>query len=300
MNNNVVTLHNNKELTIWEDKTKLAEIRNAFAKGASDTEFAMLVGLGKATGLNPFLREIWLVKYGNSAAQIFIGRDGYRKGAQKQPDYDFHQADAVYENDSFKIVSGEVEHSYNLKNRGKLIGAYCIVKSHNSTRPVYVYVELKEYTTGKSLWATKPATMIKKVAEAQALRSAFQEVFAGSYDETEEFNVGTQTDKLKQRLATDAQTNNQIKDITPTDETTADPVTGEVRSPGCEKTESISQASPTEPATQDQLDVICTMIDEKNFTNERLDKAFAYFKVSGFVELTQKQAAEFIMLLDRV
>ena len=51
---------------------------------------------------------------------------------------------------------------------------------------MFTFVELSEYDTKQSVWKTKPATMIKKVAEAQGLRWAFQELFAGTYEESEE------------------------------------------------------------------------------------------------------------------
>lgn len=46
-------------------------------------------------------------------------------------------------------------------------------------------VEFKEYTTGKNLWASKPKTMISKVAEMHALRKACPEELAQSYVEEE-------------------------------------------------------------------------------------------------------------------
>lgn len=185
--NNLAVIENNTQATMWESSDDLKQIKETFGKGLSSAEFNTLVQMGRATGLNPFLKEIWAVKYGERAAQIFIGRDGYRKSAQRHPLYDYHLADAVYSNDKFDVVNGEVTHKYNLGNRGNLVGAYCIVQRKGSSRPTYVFVELKEYTTNKSLWAQdgKPATMIKKVAEAQGLRAAFQELFAGTYSECE-------------------------------------------------------------------------------------------------------------------
>jgi len=170
---------------IWQEQAKLAEVKKIYGKELTDSEFAILVQIGQATHLNPFLREIWAVKYGTNPAQIFIGRDGYRKAAQSNPDYDYHLADAVYQNDDFKIEDGEVRHTYSGKDRGALVGAYCVVKRKSSTKTMFNFVDIKEYTTGKSLWIGKPATMIKKVAEAQGLRMAFQQLFAGTYDETE-------------------------------------------------------------------------------------------------------------------
>lgn len=177
-----------KEVSVWDKQGAIQEIKKIYGKDLSDGEFTTLVEIGKATNLNPFLREIWAVKYGNSAANIFIGRDGYRKRAQADADYDYHLVDAVYEKDEFKVTNGEIEHSYGLTDRGKLVGAYCNVKRKSSSKPIYVFVDIKEYSTGKSLWnpqSGKPATMIKKVAEAQALRMAFQGLFGGTYDESE-------------------------------------------------------------------------------------------------------------------
>lgn len=174
-------------MQLWQEAEKLQEVKQLFAPSLTEGEFKTFVGIGLATGLNPFLREIWAVKYGDRAS-IFIGRDGYRKSAQRSPDYDYHISDAIYSNDQFSVEDGIPKHEYNFQNdRGKLIGAYCVVKRKNSTKPNFTFVELKEYSTGKSLWVGKPATMIKKVAEAQALRMTFQEMFAGTYDESEEF-----------------------------------------------------------------------------------------------------------------
>ncbi len=180
------TIDSNSE-NIWECPVNLQEIKEIYAKNATTSEFKALVQLGKATGLNPFLKELWLIKYGDSPAQIFVGRDGYRRSAQANDNYDYHHVEAVYSNDSlhYDLSKGEVNHTQDFKNRGNLVGAYCLVKRKSSSKPVYVFVDLREYTTGKSLWSTKPATMIKKVAEAQCLRMAFQELFGGTYADEE-------------------------------------------------------------------------------------------------------------------
>lgn len=217
---------------MWETEKGLQQIKQLFAPKLSSMEFTMFVEMGKATGLNPFLREIWAVKYDErNPAQIFIGRDGYRKMAQRHPMYDYHTADAVYSNDEFSVADGDVIHKYNLKDRGHLIGGYCVVRRKGSSRPAYVFVELKEYSTGKSLWGDKgkPATMIKKVAEAQALKMAFQELFSGMYNEFEQFEPqasepskrpGKGVQGLKEHLG--------IVKPEPVEENDHDPITGEI------------------------------------------------------------------------
>jgi phage recombination protein Bet len=172
--------------SVWTDESKLVEIKSLLAPKLTTNEFALLVNMGKATGLNPFLREIWAVKYDDkSPAQVFIGRDGYRKVAQANPEYDYHVVESVYENDQFSRENDEVRHSYSLTNRGALVGAYCSVKRKNSSKACFVFVKLAEYIQKSPIWSLKPETMIKKVAEAQGLRMAFQSLFAGTYDESE-------------------------------------------------------------------------------------------------------------------
>ena len=182
------------EVTIWESKDKVDEIRKIFCKDLTPSEFDTFLAIGRATGLNPFLRELWAIKYNGKQAAIFIGRDGYRRAAQDNPDYDYHYSDAVYANDSFEMKNGVVSHSYKLNDRGQLIGAYAVAKRKNSSMPVFTFVELKEYTSIVSqIWKQKPATMIKKVAEAQVLRMSFQKLFAMTYDESENWKVKEDT-----------------------------------------------------------------------------------------------------------
>lgn len=167
----------NKVLVMWNDKSKLEEIRKIYAPKLSDGEFKTFVEMGISCGLNPFLREIWAVKYdAGSAAQIFIGRDGYRKIISRNQCFEGLITESVCANDEFNvdIVKGEVKHIPKIKDRGKLIGAYCIIYMKGVRIPYYVFVPIEEYNTGRSVWKDKPHTMIKKVAECQCIRMADQ------------------------------------------------------------------------------------------------------------------------------
>jgi phage recombination protein Bet len=267
-----------EEPTIWEDENKLKEIKRLFAPKLTDTEFQYFIGLGSSCNLNPFLREIWSVKYQDDApAQVFIGRDGYRKAAQNHKEYDFHQCDAVYQNDLFEVNNGVVRHSYNLTNRGQLIGAYCIAKRQRATRPIYVFVELKEYSTGKSLWnkeTGKPATMIKKVAESQCLRACFQDLFGGTYAEEEFDRTGN-----KSRIVS--------IDKNKTESEIIDMETGEI-------------LDVSDKATIDNIEKINSLFLEKNFDDERKKNALDYYKVSSVEELSLFQSERLIFQLQKV
>lgn len=291
---------NNTNLSLWDDSRKLSEIRKLFAPKLSEMEFQFFVGLGRAANLNPFTREIWSIKYQDSIpAQVFIGRDGYRKAAQRHHDYDYHQSDAVYENDLFKVVKGEVEHSYTLKERGKLVGAYCIVKRRSAEKPMYVFVELAEYSTGKSLWNAqtgKPATMIKKVAEAQALRACFQDLLGGTYC-TEEMEKNKQSQCTLSLISNHNLTQTErLKTILNINEET-----GEIL-------DSLNDEKPTVHNTgrddikinNDQIDEITSIMADKEFSDERIVKALNYYKVESIDELTDAQARLFLLQLGKL
>lgn len=234
--------------TMWSDPIKLKKIREIFAPNVSDLEFESFTGLGKSTNLNPFKKEIWCIKYGNSPAQTFIARDGYRIVALKHAEYDYHQCDTVYENDDFRVKDGCIDHSYTLAERGKLIGAYCIVKRKSASRNVYTFVKFSEYNTGKSLWGTKPDVMIRKVAEAMGLRAAFQDVLGGTYcpEEMDTFEV---------------------------------------------ELESISEES---------IAVLNNLIEQKQLSFDRLEKAKAFYKVSNFSELSLDKYSDFIQKIRKI
>jgi phage recombination protein Bet len=287
----------NNSLTMWEDNQKIEEIRKLFAPKLTEMEFQYFVGLGKAAGLNPFLREIWSVKYDErSPAQVFIGRDGYRKAAQAHHEYDYHQCDAVYENDTFEVQDGLVKHAYKLTNRGALIGAYCIAKRHKSSRPMYVFVEVKEYSTGKSVWSQKPATMIKKVAESQCLRACFQDLLGGTYGEEEMPNNQIENNNIRViQGGTQTETLKNILNTTTIDAEVVNTETGEVTT----VTKEHAIAADNEPISQENIDKIEILMDEKEFDEARKKKAFDYFKIDKLSDLTESQAKIFLLQLGK-
>jgi phage recombination protein Bet len=269
----------NHSMVMWDDNQKLEEIRKLFAPTLTETEFAFFVGLGKASGLNPFTKEIWAVKYDkNSPAQVFIGRDGYRKAAQAHSEYDYHQADAVYQNDTFEVVEGQVRHAYNLLDRGKLIGAYCVAKRHKSSRPIYVFVEVGEYSTGRSVWKDKPATMIKKVAESQCLRACFQDLLGGTYAEEE---TGYSQGEPKQSKS--AALMDKLK-----------AAKGQVIEA------EIVEPEPIAKATAEQLEEIHALLSVKVIEPGRLKKAMEYYQVEMLADLTVSHADDFISNLNKL
>ena len=53
----------------------------------TDSEVMMFLSLCRFQHLNPFLREAYLIKYGNEAATMVVGKDVFVKRAMKDPDF---------------------------------------------------------------------------------------------------------------------------------------------------------------------------------------------------------------------
>ena len=173
-------------------------IRKIFAPTLGNEEFKYFMGMGISLGANPFKREIFAVKYGGEPAQIILARDFYRRKSQEQSDYLGHVVEAVYPGEKFKPNPPEfnIEHEIDVAKRydGETekipLGAYCIVYRKDK-KPFYVFVPTKEYIKktkeGRAtrFWTESKETMIKKVAESQGLRGAFQGIFSGTYTEGE-------------------------------------------------------------------------------------------------------------------
>ncbi len=174
-----------KTMEVWQDEDA---VREMFGQDLTPIEFKFFISLGSMMGANPFVGEIWPVKYDKGKpASIFLGRNFKRRKAQELEDYNGHFVAAVYEKDEFTVVDELPVHKYAQGDRGKLIRAYCLVYKKSNPKPCYHEVKFNEYNTGRSTWAGKPETMIKKVAENQCLTMAFQGTFQGTYDESEQW-----------------------------------------------------------------------------------------------------------------
>ena len=193
MKNSLATL----EYTMADGQVLTADtVRNYLVSGngnVTDQEVVMFIELCKAQHLNPFIREAYLIKFGNSPANIVVGKDVFVKRAYRNPDYEGMRAGIV-------VVSkdGDVkEREGSLKAPGEtLIGGWCEVYVKNKKHPIKSVVSLEEYSKSQSTWKSMPMVMIRKVAMVTALREAFPEDLQGMYDASEMQNV---PDKLPEK-----------------------------------------------------------------------------------------------------
>lgn len=151
----------------------------------TDEEVMMFISLCKFQHLNPFLREAYLIKYGETQpATMVVGKEVFMKRARRHPDFAGLQAGIILETEGGTEYR---EGTFYQKASEKLVGGWARVFIRNYEQPFYASVPIEEYIGRKKngevngQWATKPATMIRKVALAQALREAFPEESAGLY-----------------------------------------------------------------------------------------------------------------------
>ena len=129
----------------------------------TDVQRNQFAAVAQAFGLNPFKREIYATTYRNKDGQtvmsIVTGYEVYLKRAEMNPNYNGFET-------NFQVVNGEM-------------GCTCKVYRKDRTMPVTSTVWMSEYSTGRSLWASKPRMMLEKVAIATAFRRAFPCDFGG-------------------------------------------------------------------------------------------------------------------------
>jgi phage recombination protein Bet len=155
---------------------------------ATDEEAYVFLQLCKARGLNPFLKEAYLIKYDHvSPATMVVGKDAFMKRAESHIEYDGFEAGIIVESgnsDDYVVVDDNRVGTF-LRDGETLLGGWAKVYRKDHTRPVEITVSMKEFNTGKSSWKKMPATMIRKVALVQALREAFPSELSGMYDQSE-------------------------------------------------------------------------------------------------------------------
>ncbi|MEN6492602.1 MAG: phage recombination protein Bet, partial [Rectinema sp.] len=160
---------------------------------ATPQEVTLFLNQCAMFGLNPFKREIYLVKYKEGDPATFVvGYESYLKRADRTARW-----------------SGMESGTEDDPKTGQLIKAWAKIYRKDWTAPLYHEVFFSEYVqtkdewqngqkTGKKVptrfWAEKPRTMLKKVAIAQAIRLTFPDEFSGMPYMAEEMPV--EHDKL--------------------------------------------------------------------------------------------------------
>lgn len=153
----------------------------------SDQEVTLFMALCKGQKLNPFIREAYLIKYSASQpATVVVSKDVFQKRADQHPQYDGKRAGVIVEEEENGVIAYR-EGEFYLRGSEKLLGGWCEVYRKDREQSERAEVLFDEYAGyGKdgrlnTSWQKRPATMIRKVAVAHALRDAFPREFQGLY-----------------------------------------------------------------------------------------------------------------------
>ena len=175
---------NGQEITVCEQDVRdlLMASGNRDVDKVTGSEIKSFMRLCQSQRLNPFTKDAYLIKYGNSPATIVAGKETFTKRAQRNQRFKGYTAGitivgtdgALHHRKGSMLLDGE-----------KIVGGWCSVNVEGYVDPMYDEVSFAEYNTGKNNWAKMPATMIRKVAICHALREAFPEDLGGLYGSEE-------------------------------------------------------------------------------------------------------------------
>ena len=207
-----------------------------------------------------------------------------------------------------------------IKDGDKIVGYRCTVKRKGKADCVREFTlsdAKRANLLGKSgPWSQYESRMLQMRCRGFALRDKFPDALRGikSREEVEDYIDGeivkptSRTQQLKQDIYNGQMGKEEMvvhtdmaRELAAEHADGAEPTdyglgAGATRS----KTPALhSGAMDAQTITEEQLDMICTLIKEKSFDDERKAKAMHYFEVSELEELSENKANRFIELLNK-
>jgi len=172
-------------------RTQIELIKRTVAKGATDDELRLFIQVCKGANLNPFLKQVHLVKRwdsktGGEVGTIQVGIDGFRAVAESSGQYAGND-DPLYDGDKeIEVTTGKDEkskRSFKITVPGK--ATVTVYKLLDGQRYGFTATaRWEEYYPGAKMgfqWHQRPYLMLGKCAEALALRKAFPKLLSGMY-----------------------------------------------------------------------------------------------------------------------
>ena len=142
-------------------------------------EIELFIETAKFRRLNPFLGQLYLVKYdGSKPAQTVVAKAAMLIIAEEHPAYDGMEHGLIVKTRNGEIIDRIGCISYDGET---VVGAWAKIYRKDRSKPFEERVDIKEYSKGQSTWKSMPMTMIDKCAQAKALRTAFPKQLGGLY-----------------------------------------------------------------------------------------------------------------------
>lgn len=164
------------DLTILDNPENKKLLKETICKGANDAEFQVFIYTCRRLGLDPFAKQIYMVKRNESSMTIQTGVDGFRLIADRTGRY----------------APGKPPQFEYKDNRLFSATAYIMKQTNDGTwHEVAHTVHFNEYAAFtksgdlNSFWKKMPCVMLAKCAECGALRKAFPSELSGIYSKEE-------------------------------------------------------------------------------------------------------------------
>ena len=168
-------------------------VKKYINQNANEQEIYFFLELCKSQQLNPFMKECFLIKYGErDPATMVVAYQVFIKRAEKNPTYNGFKAGIIVLDGDKKITYREG--AFYLEGE-QILGGWCEVYRKDRSTPYRVEVAFNEYVGRKAdgtinkTWRERPGTMIRKVPIAQAHRDAYPDDLGRLYL-PEEFAAG--------------------------------------------------------------------------------------------------------------
>lgn len=145
----------------------------------TDQEVVMFLNLCKFQHLNPFLKEAFLIKFGDKPADIIVSKEAFMKRAESHPQFDGFEAGIVVQRKDELV---EIEGAVKLKE-DILVGGWAKIYRKDRNKANKSVVDFSEFSKGQATWKTMPQNMIRKVAIVNALRETFPDYLGSMYTE---------------------------------------------------------------------------------------------------------------------
>ncbi len=264
----------NGEVTLSKDIVKRYLVSGDPSK-VTDKEVMMFIQMCRYQGLNPFLREAYLIKFGNNPATMVTGKDTFVKRAAKSKLCTGYEAGVIVQKEDETV---EYRKGALVLPKEILVGGWARVYRKDWKVPMEITVGLEEYQRYNNKgdlmtnWQKMPATMIRKVALVQALREAIPEEFGGLYSPEE----------------------------MPIDDSALDNTPIEIETQPMEEAQTTNNVKPetNDLASQKQLNYIYALAKQKNIEGEAIKQImYEEFNKNSSKELTKTEASKLIEIL---
>lgn len=213
---NDLTVQHQDIINYNSDQLKL--IKDMYAKDATNNELELLMYMSNKYGLDILTKQIWCVKFGTKAAQIYAGRDGFLEVGHRSGLFNGMETKTVKVMEPFTVKYFSWDNGKKVWEDFKCDYQFvstCTVYRKDMDHPIEVEVYEEEYSTGQSLWTSKRRTMTAKVAESQCLRKAFS--ISGLYSPEEIYQSSEVIHDTSKIIETDKDIENPIIDKTKID-----------------------------------------------------------------------------------